>query len=351
MTNTLSIIIPAYKTEKTIVRCLDSVFAQIEGTEFDESVEVVAVNDCSPDSVGEILQRYQQEHQALRVITHECNKGEAGAHNTGMVATSGEYFLRLDSDDTFRPNAIKKIFAAIDDGHPDIILHPFAKVDENGKLLGETELMGNGLYQIDTQSEEERKVVFQEVAFGIMTGRVVYRRAAAPTVRQDPKYPIAGDRYFGWQFFAQSKTVYILNEMLVNYYIYPNSMSRVLSDKAIVGLLELDIKFWKEMREHKQFATCGRYAFRRLFPGILGWHYSITFNNTQAHPEFKDLYFRTIALYMGSKAAYQELWLWPFYLKVAALLKSRRMIRFYWFVHEYIWIRIWRKVARLLRRG
>ena len=115
----LSIIIPVYKTRETLYRCLDSVFGQISDN--DGRVEVLAVNDASPDDCGELLKRYREYHPGLRVVTHEVNKGEAGAHNTGIAESKGAYYTFLDSDDTYRPDAIAKIIEAIKKYHPDLI--------------------------------------------------------------------------------------------------------------------------------------------------------------------------------------------------------------------------------------
>jgi len=75
---TISVIVPVYKVEKYLRRCLDSVLAQTY-TDF----EVICVNDGSPDRCGEILAEYMKKDSRIIVLTQE-NKGLSGARNTGL---------------------------------------------------------------------------------------------------------------------------------------------------------------------------------------------------------------------------------------------------------------------------
>lgn len=89
----LSVVIPVYKAEKYLERCLDSIFAG-EGA----PIEVIAVNDGSPDASGEILERYAARHPNLVVVTQE-NRGGAAAINRGLKLANNKYVMILDCDD------------------------------------------------------------------------------------------------------------------------------------------------------------------------------------------------------------------------------------------------------------
>lgn len=346
---TLSIIIPVYKTGKTLYRCLDSVFSQIEGSAYADEVEVLAVNDASPDDCGELLAQYQKRHPALRIITHKANKGEAGAHNTGIENTAGEYFTFLDSDDTYRLDAVGKLLSAICQYSPDLIHYCYARVDETGEFLSQSIVSAPGFHPVATTCRKARQAIFRDTAFGIMTAGGVYRRAVAPSLRMNPKFLISGERYYGWQFFAKCRTICQLDDVLYDYYQYPNTLSRSPKGRAVEGLLELDVRFWCEMREHPQFATCGKYAFRRLFPGVVGWHYEIVF---QAEPEkrkFADAYFCALAEYLKDGVSFWELGLMRWYLKLACRIKSPRMVAIYRNVFLGFAWRIKRMVKKFLQ--
>lgn len=341
----LSIIIPAYKTAATIVRSLDSVFSQIEG-ELNDKVEVVAVEDCSPDNVGAILDDYQRSHPGLRVIHRITNGGEAGAHNTGVDAAHGEYFLRLDSDDALRTGSIVRLLELLSRTKPDILLHAFTSVTPDGKFITQTCFTYEGLIDFSTASKSQIRHAFYAVAFGIMTPNVVYRRAAARDVRQNPKYKIAGDRYFGWQIFAQTKRFFLTNESFVDYYIYPNSMSRVLTDQAISGLLELNQRFWTEVQQHPLFSVGRIAAFKRLFFGQIGWDYEIVFESDWEKRKHANEYFAALLTFLKDGTSIRSLGLCHYYLRLACALKSVRMVGLY---HKVFYKFVWAAEGKLKR--
>lgn len=350
MTKRLSIIVPAYNTVQTIVRCLDSIFSQLTG-ELKDAVEVVAVEDRSPDNVGEILDEYQKGHPELKVIHRATNGGEAGAHNTGMEASCGEYFLRLDSDDALKPGSVARLLELAAEFKPDILLHAFTSVTPEGNVISQSGFGCEGLLDLDCATKTDVRHAFSSVAFGIMTPSVVYRRAIAPDVRQDPKYKIAGDRYFGWQFFAKSKRFYLTNESFVDYYIYPNSMSRVLSDQAVSGLLELNIKFWNEIQRHPQFPIGRVPAFNRIFFSQVGWDYEIVFKAEPEKLKHADEYFAALSNFLRDGTSLRALGVFHYYLKLACWQKSPRMVGLYHNVfYKYVW-RAERKAKRILKKA
>ena len=114
MTNALvSIIVPVYGTENYLSNCVESLLKQTY-----PQIEIVLVDDQSPDSCPAICDAYAQKDERVRVI-HQKNKGVSGARNTGIDAATGEYFCFVDSDDTLEANAIEILLN-------DILLFPFA---------------------------------------------------------------------------------------------------------------------------------------------------------------------------------------------------------------------------------
>lgn len=90
----ISIVIPAYGTEKYIDRCLNSVLKQTYS-----NLEIIVVNDCSSDKMSEILANYESIDSRVKVITHEKNRGLFQARLTGSEYATGDYICFLDSDD------------------------------------------------------------------------------------------------------------------------------------------------------------------------------------------------------------------------------------------------------------
>ncbi|MFF9451285.1 bifunctional glycosyltransferase/CDP-glycerol:glycerophosphate glycerophosphotransferase [Streptomyces flaveolus] len=118
-----SVIIPCFKVQGFLRECLDSVLDQSY-----RDIEVIAVNDCSPDGCGAILDEYAARDDRLRVLHLEENVGLGRARNAGMPHATGDYLFFLDSDDTLTPGALRAMadrLAEADD--PDVLVFDYAR--------------------------------------------------------------------------------------------------------------------------------------------------------------------------------------------------------------------------------
>lgn len=89
----VSIVLPIYNVEKFLPKCLDSVVNQTY-----ENLEIICVNDGSPDASAEIVKAYTEKDSRI-ILINQKNQGLSGARNTGIEAAKGEYIMFLDSDD------------------------------------------------------------------------------------------------------------------------------------------------------------------------------------------------------------------------------------------------------------
>lgn len=98
MENLITVIIPIYKVEKYLRKCVDSVTAQTH-----KNLEIILVDDGSPDGCGEICDEYAKRDERIKVI-HKENGGLSDARNAGLDIASGEYIGFVDSDDYIAPD-------------------------------------------------------------------------------------------------------------------------------------------------------------------------------------------------------------------------------------------------------
>lgn len=119
--STLSVIIPAYNEENTIVTILDKVSAVNLGADVD--LEMVVVDDCSSDRTGEIVLDWQQAHPNARInyTRHEVNKGKGAALHTGIAQATGDYIIVQDADLEYDPREFALLIEPIRDGHADVV--------------------------------------------------------------------------------------------------------------------------------------------------------------------------------------------------------------------------------------
>lgn len=123
----LSVIVPVYKTEKVLRRCLDSILNQTY-----KNLEIIVINDGSPDHSKEILDEYASAYDNIHVI-HQSNKGIGETRNVGLRAVTGDYFTFVDSDDEIKPDMYEKMMHHMTEGPYDVVRCDVEYVEADGK--------------------------------------------------------------------------------------------------------------------------------------------------------------------------------------------------------------------------
>lgn len=134
----ISVIIPVYNVSEYLPTCLDSVINQTY-----KNLEIICVNDGSPDNSAEILFEYAKKDSRIKIITQE-NQGLSGARNTGLEQISGDYIYFLDSDDYIHPQMLERLYIAAEKENADFACCKYKKVwkkEEPKKLQGRKEIV------------------------------------------------------------------------------------------------------------------------------------------------------------------------------------------------------------------
>lgn len=113
----ISVIIPVYNVEKYLRRCLDSVCKQTL-----KDIEIICVNDCSPDNSIDILQEYAENDNRIKVINFTKNQGVSVARNTGIDIAKGQYLAFLDSDDWLDLDFYEKLYNKAIESNSDLVI-------------------------------------------------------------------------------------------------------------------------------------------------------------------------------------------------------------------------------------
>lgn len=112
---TVSVIIPVYKVETYLRRCLDSIVNQTY-----KDLEIILIDDGSPDNCGKICDEYAAKDSRVTVI-HKENEGLSEARNDGIRRATGEWLAFVDSDDWCELDYYQQLLAAMQDKTPDVI--------------------------------------------------------------------------------------------------------------------------------------------------------------------------------------------------------------------------------------
>ncbi len=124
----ISIIIPVYKVEAYLRKCLDSVVQQ-DLTE----CEIIVVDDGSPDACPAICDEYAQRFDTIRVI-HKPNGGLSSARNAGIAQAKGKYIMLIDSDDYLEPDVLTSIKKLLYENEADVTVLRAKTVDDAGTI-------------------------------------------------------------------------------------------------------------------------------------------------------------------------------------------------------------------------
>ncbi|HEX9774434.1 MAG TPA: bifunctional glycosyltransferase family 2 protein/CDP-glycerol:glycerophosphate glycerophosphotransferase [Actinomycetota bacterium] len=123
----LSIVLPCYNVQAYVRECLDSILDQPF-----RDVEVIAIDDASPDHVGEILDEYAARDERVSVVHLTENVGLGEGRNIGLTHATGEYVLFVDSDDYLAPRSLEAIADRLKETQPDVMFFDFARSYYNG---------------------------------------------------------------------------------------------------------------------------------------------------------------------------------------------------------------------------
>ena len=124
----VSVIVPVYKTEKFIYRCLDSILNQSL-----HDIEIIVVNDCTPDNSMRIVTEYAHKDKRLHIINNPINLGPMLTRKVGYQQAIGDYILFCDSDDYLPIDALERMYVAIEQSKADIVVSAYTYIGVNGE--------------------------------------------------------------------------------------------------------------------------------------------------------------------------------------------------------------------------
>lgn len=111
----ISVIVPVFKVEKFLSKCIESILNQTY-----TDIEVILVDDGSPDKCGEICDLYAQRDKRVKVI-HKENGGQASARNAGLEIATGDYISFIDSDDWIDKDMYEELLRVAKSTDADIV--------------------------------------------------------------------------------------------------------------------------------------------------------------------------------------------------------------------------------------
>lgn len=133
MKDKVSVIIPIYKAEKYLDKCIESVVNQTY-----DNLEIILINDASPDKCSEICEKWQKQDERIIILNNEKNSGVAQTRNNGLDIATGKYISFIDSDDVWHLEKIEKQLKFMKENNSKLSYTQIRFIDDDGNFTGKT---------------------------------------------------------------------------------------------------------------------------------------------------------------------------------------------------------------------
>jgi len=226
---TVSVIVPIFNVERLLNRCINSIINQTYS-----NLEIILVDDGSPDSCGEICEIYKQKDSRIKVI-HKKNEGLGYARNSGLNIASGEFVVFIDSDDYVKNDYIEKLLLPMIEHQLDLCMAGFIRIFASSKsiecpvskekiLITEKHIISELLLPVIGADISYKSDVEREMC----VWRNMYRRSLIEKINlrfvSEREY-ISEDIFFNMHYFINCKKAMLIPDCIYYYSENENSLS------------------------------------------------------------------------------------------------------------------------------
>lgn len=206
----ISIIVPVYKVEKYIHRCVDSIINQTY-----KNIEIILVDDGSPDNCGRICDEYAAKDSRIKVI-HKPNGGLSDARNCGIEAADGEWLMFIDSDDWIHTQTVEVLYNAAIKNGVNVSVCNFTETQGEQPVI-------DGEFESEKYTPKDFYTAYHVVA--TIACAKLYKRSCFKNIRY-PKGKIHEDEYVTYRILFDEDNVAFVNQPYYAYYINPESITK-----------------------------------------------------------------------------------------------------------------------------
>ena len=250
----VSCIVPIYKVPNNYLeRCVKSLINQTL-----KNIEIILVDDGSPDNCGTICDEFAKEDKRIKVI-HQENKGLAGARNSGLEISNGNYITYVDGDDYLDENGIERLYSYTKDKNYDVIRGQYYRDKE--EKIGFKNIQINKIYNGKDDMIFLKENVLNLDSRIYMAWGALYKIDLLKDngIYNDEKLKQGSeDTEFNFRLFDYAKTAIFVNEYCYHYTYNENSISaytteennyRVLDcfSKILENIKKQDAKYYEQL--------------------------------------------------------------------------------------------------------
>lgn len=222
----ISVIVPVYKVEPYLDRCVQSIVDQTF-----RNLEIILVDDGSPDNCGAMCDAWAEKDSRIKVI-HKENGGLSDARNAGMAVATGQYIAFVDSDDWIAPDYISAMLYAILSHHAQLAACDVLFVEDDASLS--PKITASPSVRICTP-EQALENLIHGCGFRAVAWNKLYHRS----LLQDVSFPVGRhheDEFITYKLLARAEKLIYIEAPLYFYLQRPGSIMRTLSIKRLDAL-------------------------------------------------------------------------------------------------------------------
>lgn len=264
-----SVVMPVYNVEKYLEESIESLVNQTIG--FEENIQLILVNDGSPDRSDEICERYKEKYPLNVEYIYQENSGVSAARNNGLEYVKGEYVNFLDSDDKWSENAFEdayNFFKEHEDEDFDVLAARLINFEANSKAHITNYRLNSGNRVADLNCEEEYDSIVLQVASSF------FKAKAVKNVRFVKGLRYGEDSLFVNTVIVEKMKVGFIKEAVYYY------RRREASDSAVQTINRSRYYYINRLEEyHKGLIKLSLDKFGKVVPYIqnvvyydFGWH-------------------------------------------------------------------------------
>ena len=213
----VSIVIPVYNVEKYIAKCLDSIVNSTYS-----NLEIIIVNDCSPDNSEEIIKKYIEKDKRIVYLKNDKNLRVSETRNKGLHNATGKYVTFIDADDYISSDWIQNLVRTIEEKEADIVIG-------SAKQFRGDQIKDYKIRDLD----KEKWIDFKKIRLnknGVIWNKIYKRELIEKNgIRFNKDIKIGEDLIFVYKVFSKAKKIFYNN---LGYYFYRNESEKSVMNTA-----------------------------------------------------------------------------------------------------------------------
>ena len=238
----ISVIVPIYKVETYLRHCLDSLCRQSM-----QDIEIILVDDASPDRCGAICDDYSTKDGRIKVIHHNENKGLSAARNTGIENATCDYLMFVDSDDWVHKDYCKIPYECAIQHQADLVMFNYKRIKSPNDISNTLSLNKNNA---STSNGYKTKEEAMDLIYGDV-GPLAWNKLYRKELFNDIIYPVAflyEDMGTTYKTIWKAQHIYYLDDVLYYQNCFRSSrITDLRNEKALHDWYELYMQQYHDL--------------------------------------------------------------------------------------------------------